>query len=185
MDDCILVDCQHDFIDGTLACEHGHEAVRYLTNFLNTHAVRACYTADWHSPGNQSFQVNGGIWPVHCVAGTAGAELDPAFYREVKDGANRPSGQNLFKKGRSDEVEEYSAFAGTNEDGAVLGDVVSAHVYVGGIASEYCVRETVLALLAAGHRVTLLVEGLAYVSKADHERNLADLAERGVSFLGE
>lgn len=184
MDDLILVDCQHDFIDGTLACAHGAEAVAALVQFLNAHAVRALYTSDWHSPANQSFQMNGGIWPVHCVAGTRGAALDEAFSREVKDEANRPCGKNLFLKGQDDVVEEYSAYNGRNDAGERLGDIVSSHVYVGGIASEYCVRETVLALLEAGHTVTVLTEGLAYVSKKDHEKNLADLRERGVSFLG-
>ncbi len=185
MDNCIIVDCQHDFIDGTLACEGGQEAVRYLAAFINSHEVAPCYTADWHSPTNHSFRENGGIWPVHCVAGTRGAELAEAFYTDVMEEARRPGAKNLFRKGKSDEVEEYSAFAGTNDEGEVLGDVVSAHVYVGGIASEYCVRETVLALLAAGREVTLLTKGLAWVSREDHEKNLADLKERGVAFLEE
>lgn len=183
MDDLILVDCQHDFIDGTLACEGGERAVRYLVDFLNGHDVRARYTADWHSPTNHSFRDNGGIWPVHCVAGTRGAALAEAFTEDVAAEADRPSGANTFRKGRRDEVEEYSAFDGTNDAGEKLDDVVGAHVYVGGIASEYCVRETVLALLASGRTVTLLVPGLAWVSKADHEKNLADLRERGVAFI--
>ena len=62
---------------------------------------------------------------------------------------------------------------------------MTAHVWVGGIASEYCVRETVLDLLAAGHTVTLLVKGLAWVSAEDHRKNLADLKERGVTLFEE
>ncbi len=183
-DDLILVDCQHDFIDGTLACAHGEEAAAYLAAFLNAHPVRALYTADWHSPANRSFRENGGIWPVHCVAGTRGAALAEVFAETVQDEANRPSGRNTFRKGRDDEVEEYSAFGGVNDAGERLGDVASPHVYVGGIASEYCVRETVLALLASGRTVTVLPEGLAWVSEEDHEKNLADLRERGVRFFG-
>ena len=49
MDDLIIVDCQYDFIDGTLACAHSHEAVAWLVDFINTHEVRALYTSDWHS----------------------------------------------------------------------------------------------------------------------------------------
>lgn len=184
MDDLILVDCQHDFIDGTLACEGGEEAVRYLADFLNGHAVRALYTADWHGPENRSFAENGGVWPVHCVAGTPGAEISEVFTERVANAANRPAPANIFRKGRDDEVEEYSGFAGTNDAGDALGDTASAHVYVGGIASEYCVRETVLALLASGRTVTLLAKGLAYVSKEEHEKNLEDLRKRGVAILG-
>lgn len=184
MDDLILVDCQHDFIDGTLACTGGMEAVRYLADFLNGHAVRALYTADWHGPANQSFKENGGVWPVHCVAGTAGAAISEVFAETVTNPANRPGAANIFRKGRDDAVEEYSGFAAENAAGEKLGGVASPHVYVGGIASEYCVRETVLALLASGRTVTLLAEGLAYVSREDHEKNLADLRERGVDILG-
>ena len=141
MDDLIIVDCQYDFIDGTLACAHSHEAVAWLVDFINTHEVRALYTSDWHSETNGSFKKNGGIWPVHCVAGSEGAALDPSFARDIKRSANRPSKENLFLKGLRDDVEEYSAFHGMNAEGKALHDVASSHVYVGGIASEYCVKE--------------------------------------------
>lgn len=161
MDDLIIVDCQYDFIDGTLACAHSHEAVAWLVDFINTHEVRALYTSDWHSETNGSFKKNGGIWPIHCVAGSEGAALSPSFARDIKRSANRPSKENLFLKGLRDDVEEYSAFHGMNAEGKALHDVASSHVYVGGIASEYCVKETVLSLLQSGRSVTLLVPGLA------------------------
>lgn len=183
MDDLIIVDCQHDFIDGSLACGHSHEAVSWLIEFINTHEVRCLYTSDWHSKTNGSFKVNGGIWPVHCVAGTKGASLDESFAEEIKEPSNRPSAKNLFLKGKDDKVEQYSAFNGTSEKGEVLGNIASPHVYVGGIASEYCVKETVLALLSAGRKVTLLASGLGYVSEADHMKALKELEEKGVEIL--
>lgn len=182
MDSLVIVDCQYDFIDGSLACAGAHAAVAYLLGFMDGADVRVLYTSDWHSPANQSFKENGGIWPVHCVAGTKGAELAPEFSQAAKE-EDRPSEANRFLKGRNDEVEEYSAYAGRNAAGVPLSDVVTPHVFVGGIASEYCVRETVLSLLAAGHSVTLLTKGLAWVSEEDHKKNLADLAERGVRLL--
>lgn len=185
MDDLVIVDCQYDFIDGTLACGHSHEAVAELVRFINSHPVRCLYTSDWHSPSNGSFKVNGGIWPVHCVAGTKGAELDPAFTEQVKEKENRPSSENRFLKGQDDKVEEYSAFNGVNQEGKRLGDEASSHVYVGGIASEYCVKETVLSLLASGRKVTLLVKGLGYVSEKDHAKTLKELEEKGVTLLEE
>lgn len=183
MEHLVIVDCQYDFIDGSLACAHSHEAVKYLVDFINTHDVVVDYTSDWHAPSNHSFKKNGGIWPVHCVAGTHGAELAEEFSRDVTDPQKRPSPENRFLKGTDDEVEEYSAFHGKNNEGVALGNVVSRHVYVGGIASEYCVRETVLSLLSAGHIVTLLVPGLGYVAEKDHEKNLADLRQKGVMFI--
>ena len=81
MDSLIIVDCQYDFIDGTLACKHSHEAVEAIIHFLNTHEVKALYTSDWHRPSNQSFKRNGGIWPDHCVQGTKEQSLIRNFPR--------------------------------------------------------------------------------------------------------
>ena len=59
MDSLVIVDCQYDFIDGSLACSGSHEAVAYLINFINRHEMEVLYTSDWHSPANRSFKVNG------------------------------------------------------------------------------------------------------------------------------
>ena len=180
MDDIVIVDCQYDFIDGSLACQHSHEAVQQLVDFINHHEVRCLYTSDWHSETNGSFKIHGGIWPVHCVAGTHGAALDEAFAEKVKVEENRPNKKNLFLKGQRDDVEEYSAFNGVNAEGKALHEVASSHVYVGGIASEYCVKETVLALLQSGRSVTLLKDCLGYVSEEDHKKTLEELKAKGV-----
>lgn len=182
MDSLVIVDCQYDFIDGTLACKHSHEAVEAIIHFLNTHEVKALYTSDWHRPSNQSFKRNGGIWPDHCVQGTKGAELDSEFSKVEKE-ENRPVAANRYLKGIADDHEEYSAFLGKTASGEVLKDAVSPHVYVAGIASEFCVRETVLSLLKAGHTVTLLEDGLGYVDQQAHEKNLSDLKARGVNSI--
>lgn len=183
VDDLIIVDCQYDFIDGSLACQHSKEAVEYLVDFINTHPVRALYTSDWHKETNKSFKVNGGIWPVHCVAGTHGAAVFEDFAKGIKEKANHPGKENLFLKGQNDDVEEYSAFNGVNGEGKPLHEVASSHVYVGGIASEYCVKETVLALLSSGRSVTLLIDGLGYVNEADHKKALEEMKELGVELL--
>ena len=84
-----------------------------------------------------------------------------------------------FLKGLRDDVEEYSAFHGMNAEGEALHDVASSHVYVGGIASEYCVKETVLSLLQSGRSVTLLVPGLGWVAEEDHKKALQELKGLG------
>lgn len=185
MDSLVIVDCQYDFIEGTLACLHSREAVSCLIQFINTHDVKAFYTGDWHSPSNRSFQVNGGIWPVHCVAGEKGAAIDHNFSDKVIKKDNKPFEGNIFLKGKNDEIEEYSAFYGENEQGEVLKDVLSRHVYVGGIASEYCVKETVLDLLKAGHTVSLLEKGVGYVKREVHIKTLEELKKAGVKILKE
>ena len=183
MNDLIIVDCQYDFIEGSLACGHSHEAVKYLVDFINSHDVRCLYTSDWHSKTNGSFQVNGGIWPVHCVAGSKGAELSPDFKEGIREKSNRPSSENLFLKGIRDDVEEYSAFHGVNAEGKALSEVATQAVYVGGIASEYCVKETILALTESGRKVIVLSEGLGYVDKAGHEKTLEELKHMGIEVI--
>lgn len=183
MDSLVVVDCQYDFIEGTLACQKGREAVRYLLEFINTHKVNVFYTGDWHSPTNRSFKINGGIWPVHCVAGSKGAMLDSAFYEDVKEEVKRPKENNFFMKGQDDLVEEYSAFHGKNKEGKELNQVASSHVYVGGLASEYCVKETILAFVKAHHTVTWLLSGTGYVDKDDHEKTIKELREMGIEII--
>ena len=165
MDSLVIVDCQYDFIDGSLACSGSHEAVAYLINFINRHEMEVLYTSDWHSPANRSFKVNGGIWPIHCVAGEKGSALDRHFFADIID------------------VKEYSAFHGINKKGIPLGTMVTDHVYVGGIASEYCVKETVFELLKAGHKVTLLVKGLGYVDYNGHLAAIDAMKKLGVEIL--
>ena len=104
MDSLVIVDCQYDFIDGTLACKHSHEAVEAIIHFLNTHEVKALYTSDWHRPSNQSFKRNGGIWPDHCVQGTKGAELDSEGICTRESCARRKI--QLRKKAADDKVEK-------------------------------------------------------------------------------
>ena len=130
VDDLIIVDCQYDFIDGSLACQHSKEAVEYLVDFINTHPVRALYTSDWHKETNKSFKVNGGIWPVHCVAGTHGAAVSEDFAKGIKEKANHPGKENLFLKGQNDDVEEYSAFNGVNGEGKPLYDPAKVHTFL-------------------------------------------------------
>ena len=82
-----------------------------------------------------------------------------------------------------DIVEEYSAFHGINKKGIPLGTMVTEHVYVGGSASEYCIKETVFELLKAGHKVTLLVKGLGYVDYNGHLAAIDAMKKLGVEIL--
>ena len=181
MDHLIIVDCQYDFIDGSLACSHSQEAVRNIIAFANANDVKCMYTSDWHSKTNKSFKINGGIWPVHCVAGSRGAEVSDEF-NQMNEG-NRPGKDNIFYKGKNDDVEEYSACLAVNSSGIVLSECVSPHVYVTGIAAEYCVKETVLGLLEKGIKVTVLKDCLGYVSEDDYRKSLADMKEKGAEVL--
>jgi len=180
----VVVDCQVDFIRGTLACRQAEEAVDRIVEYINgNEALEVLYSMDWHSPENRSFVENGGIWPPHCVRETPGAGLDRRFYDCLNEKRNRPGSRNTFRKGTDDLVEEYSAAGAENELGTRLDQVPGHRVTVCGIASEFCVRETVQSFLEMGKEVTLLTGGLGYVEEEGHRKNLEDLKARGVLLI--
>ena len=176
----LVVDCQYDFIDGSLACEGALEAVDSAVAFINARPdVATLYSVDWHSPANRSFLPNGGIWPPHCIAGERGSRIHEKFHLEVLRAEQRPDSRTIYRKGTDDLVEEYSAFKARNEAGRTVRQDVGDDVAICGIASEYCVRESVLDLLEAGRHVTVLADALGWVDRRKHEENLEDLEKRG------
>lgn len=178
----LVVDCQHDFISGSLACHKSQEAVAAIVAYMNAHPdLQVAYSLDWHSPQNGSFKRNGGIWPDHCVQDTLGAELDPAFSSQVLNPAQRPGALTKYYKGRDDRVEEYSAFEAKRADGKAIHENLPRKVTVVGLASEYCVRESILALAKSGFEVDVYLPGVGYVDENDHTKNIADLKAQGFS----
>ena len=93
----------------------------------------------------------------------------------------RPGEGNVYHKGTDDGREEYSAFEARNAAGRTVGQDAGERVVVCGIASEFCVRESVLDLLRVGRRVTLLADAVGYVNAEKHRENLADLEAQGAT----
>ena len=181
MKDILIVDCQYDFIDGTLACGHSEEAVKNIIAFVNSNpSAKVFYSADNHSLQHCSYIQNGGTWPVHCQAETHGAEIHKSFYSDVKNPEQRPNEKNIYYKGENDAVEEYSAFNAKNKSGRELNQDISKDVLICGIASEFCVRESVLALLKSGRSVEVPADMLGWVNEENHHKNLKELESMGV-----
>src|ERR1700694_2678992 len=147
----VIVDVQNDFCEGgSLAVSGGAAVASGLTEFLGEH--RADYalvaaTRDYHVDPGAHFAAEPDFrdtWPVHCVAGTAGAELHPDLDRRLID--------EVFDKGR--DTAAYSGFEATSTSGMVLGDALRQdgveELDVAGIATDYCVRATVLDALRDG-----------------------------------
>lgn len=168
MKQLVIIDCQNDFITGSLACIHATEAVKFIVETIKKHPdLEVFYSLDWHSENNRSFKRNGGIWPDHCVENTHGAQLADEFFElPLKQ---QPNSHTMFFKGEDDVIEEYSAVKATNIYGQVLLDLIEEEAYIAGIASEYCVRETVFEAL---DRVSfkVLEAGLGYVAQETHEQ---------------
>ena len=140
----IVVDVQNDFCPGgSLAVPEGDRVVPVLNRYLERAArsgVRVYASRDWHPTDTAHFIAGGGPWPAHCVQGTAGA----AFHPDLR----LPAGTVIVTKGMSPVDSGYSAFEGRLPDGRTLADDLRASgvetVYVGGLATDYCVLQTAL-----------------------------------------
>ena len=186
-----VVDMLYDFIDGSLACQNAEEAVRQTLGFIDSqtkgqggedHEILdtfpILFIRDHHPADHSSFKEQGGIWPSHCVAGTHGGDIH-------EDLLPYASEELTFDKGCDKGVEQYSGFEGTNSAGQSLGEVLelldTTDVYVCGIATEYCVRNTCEDLLKAGFKVHLLKDCIAYVDYEGHLKALEEMAAEGIS----
>lgn len=174
----VVVDLIYDFIDGSLACLNAVEAVNETIKHINENPnEKVLFICDNHPATHCSFVENGGIWPAHCVQGSRGSELHKDFFSKIEKLENRPNEGNTFYKGRDASMEEYSGFEATTLGGLKLKEVSSKEVVVSGVATEYCVKETVLALNNSGFNVTLLKDALSYVNKEGHIKALEELSK--------
>jgi nicotinamidase/pyrazinamidase len=183
----VVVDVQNDFADpaGSLAVA-GADAVVVAANMAVTEAVAAeamiVATQDWHPESTPHFAKDGGIWPVHCVHGTWGAELHPdlelpAFTRRVRTGEHGEDGYSGFTM--RDLV--TGAEVPTELEG-LLRERGIRRVVVCGLATDYCVKETALDAVRLGFEVRLLPDAVAAVdlNPGDGDRAIAEMAEAGV-----
>lgn len=180
----IVVDMLYDFIDGSMACGNAENAVEEVIEYINAHPdEKVVYVCDSHPSDHSSFINEGGIWPSHCVQGTRGAEIHKSFYTDVINPSNRPDeNRNIFRKGRTRNEEQYSGFESVNINEVLLKDCVGKDLIISGIATEYCVKNTLLEFLNAGSNIELLVNGLGYVDKNGHVETLKEL-ENKVTFI--
>ena len=176
----IVVDMLYDFIDGSLACANSGNAVANTLDFIKRtrdEDLPVLFIRDHHPANHSSFKENGGIWPVHCVAGTRGGEI----HEDLRPYADEDL---IFDKGCDAAVEQYSGFDGVNAAGQSLGEIVSMlepdNVFVCGIATEFCVRNTCEDLKKAGFNVILLPDCLAYVDEAGHRKALDEMRSEGI-----
>jgi nicotinamidase/pyrazinamidase len=176
----LIVDVQNDFCEGgSLAVNGGAAVARGLTEFVREH--RADYalvaaTRDYHVDPGAHFAAEPDFrdsWPVHCVAGTEGAELHPGLDRSLVD--------EVFDKGR--DTAAYSGFEARSAAGKLLGERLREagveELDVAGIATDYCVRATVLDALKDGFRVRLRGQLCAGVAPGTSAEALAEMTRAG------
>lgn len=157
-DALLVVDVQNDFLPGgALAVAHGDEVVAPLSGVMSAfeRAGRPVYASrDWHPANHCSFKARGGPWPPHCVAGTRGAEFAAALAL--------PASAAVVSKASTPDADAYSAFGGTDL-AAQLRRKGVRRVIVGGLATDYCVLNTVLDARAAGFEVVVLTDAVRAV----------------------
>lgn len=168
----MVVDPQIDFCPGGALAVPNGDRIFPAVNRVAAHFPVVVASRDWHPPNHVSFQSRGGIWPVHCQAGTPGAEFHPTF--------DTSAVQQVFSKGTDPDREAYSAFDGTG-----LADWLHAHdvdrIFIAGLATDYCVRASVLDAREAGFQVVVLEDaiGAVDVQPGDGERALAEMRQAG------
>lgn len=179
-DALIAVDVQNDFLPGGALAVAGGDAVigplnRCMEEFTRR-GLPVFASRDWHPRDHCSFAAQGGPWPPHCVAGTPGA----AFAA----GLRLPASAEIVSKALRPEADAYSAFQGT-ELAARLRALGVRRVFVGGLATDYCVRATVLDALAAGFEAVVLADAVRAVDvrPGDGVRALEEMAARGAQLL--
>ena len=183
----VVVDVQNDFADpsGSLSVA-GAEAVIPVVNAALWDAADGgaftVATQDWHPESTPHFAKDGGVWPVHCVADSWGAELHPALSLpsdapRVRKGANGEDGYSGFTMRDPVSGDERA----TELDG-LLRERGVERIVVCGLATDYCVRATALDAVRLGYRVELLAEAVAAVDlePGDGERALDEMRAAGV-----
>ena len=158
-DALIVVDVQNDFLPGgSLAVPSGDEVIPVLNRYLAAFELEELpifATRDWHPLNHCSFHAQGGPWPVHCVMQTRGAQF-PASLR-------LPSSAVVISKPSSPDRETYSGFDDTDLENHLRAASVE-RLFVGGLATDYCVFNTVKGGLQRGFKVVLLKDAIRAVN---------------------
>lgn len=180
-DALIVVDVQNDFCPGgSLAVPEGDAVVPVLNRYLeraSAAGIPIVASRDWHPEETAHFAAFGGTWPAHCIQETSGAAFHPALLL--------PPETLIASKGMSAKDEGYSALEGLLPGGRNMLDALRergvTRIHAGGLATDYCVRATVLGALAAGFTVFFLRDAsrAVEVTPGDGERAIAEMQAAG------
>ena len=180
-DALILVDIQNDFLPGgSLAVPNGDQVIPVMNDYIRLFREKKLpifATRDWHPQNHCSFKDGGGLWPSHCVAGTKGAEFPDTL--DLSDEID------VISKATSPEKEAYSGLEGTDLDKKLK--ILSVNrVWIGGLATDYCVINTVLDFISLKYNINLLIDGIRAVNVnpedgQNAEREMITLGARPVT----
>lgn len=177
----LVADVQRDFCaGGTLAVQGGDDIVGPLNRYIEdavAHGLTVYAVRDWHPPITKHFKAYGGPWPPHCIQDTEGARFHPQL--------RLPATAIVITKGADPDSAGYSAFEGRTPEGKPFPTELSERgirsLFIGGIATDYCVRASVLDALSAGLEVTILEDAIAGVDPDESARAMAEMRTRGAA----
>jgi nicotinamidase/pyrazinamidase len=180
-DTLVIVDVQNDFCPGgALPVADGDKVIpvlnRYIEEFKTAH-LPIFATRDWHPEETSHFNTHGGVWPPHCIQGTKGSEFHPALLL--------PEDVVVVSKGMGFEDDSYSGFQGADAEEIPMGDLLRQRgvkrLFIGGLATDYCVKHTVLDGLKAGFKVVLLDNAIrgVDVKPGDSDRAIEEMVRAG------
>jgi nicotinamidase/pyrazinamidase len=179
-DALIVADVQNDFLaGGSLAVPQGDEVIEPLNAYIERFrrsGLPIFALRDWHPQGHCSFIEQGGLWPAHCIAGTQGA----AFAASLK----LPPDVQIVSKATQIDAEAYSGFSGTDLHDRLRQRGVET-VFIGGLATDYCVLNTVRDALALGLRVYVLGDAIKAVDRnpGDGEKAISEMERLGARLI--
>jgi len=175
----LVVDVQNDFCPGgKLGLPDGDKIIPVLNDYIRLFSKKKLpilVTRDWHPTKTVHFEKYGGKWPQHCIQGTSGAQFHPNL--------RLPKSVIIISKGIYPDKDGYSVFSGEDSRGkdfsAVLKYLAIDELFIGGLATDYCVRHTALDALAKGFKIWLLVDAIKGVDKQGSERAIKEMKAAG------
>lgn len=180
-DALIVVDVQSDFCPGgALAVKDGDQVVAVLNRYIDRFAragLPIFATRDWHPEKTSHFNTDGGPWPPHCVQNSEGAQFHPDL--------KLPPETVIVSAGMGSDEDGYSGFLGRDDSGTKLAELLRQRgikrIFVGGLATDYCVKHTVLDGLNQGFRVVVLTDSVRGVNLQpdDSERAIEEMRRAG------
>jgi len=175
-DALIVVDVQRDFCPGgALPVPEGDQVVPILNQYIECSkkaSAKIYATRDWHPPNHRSFRAYGGIWPPHCIQGSEGANFHPDLVL--------PEEAKIVSKATRPSIPGFSGFEKTVLERDLKKNSVT-RVFVGGLATDYCVRSTVLDALRLGFETVLLIDATrgVNVKPDDSEKAIREMVGKG------
>ncbi len=179
-DALLIVDVQNDFLDsGALPVPEGSKVIPELNKWIKKVSAKGLpifATRDWHPKNHTSFKDYGGIWPPHCIQGSHGAEFPNTLAL--------PKSAIIISKGTDPNKDAYSGFDGTDLR-ALLRKMSINRLFIGGLATDYCVKATVIDALELGFEVVVIRSAIrgVDVNPGDTQKALKEMEENGAKFI--